>query len=270
MQTAVGAAMNVSTTAKNRLRKCDLHFGIVPILSPLGDELQLTLTQQNSTGNIHTGRVVIGIADVIGAWSLFGNSPGRTRFEFAVFQDREIDVAPVHVGEIHADALTNFVGVDWIRQMACLSPFDFLDVNAGARVSTIGRSWQRRDLAAFTPQVWLARVVVVRQANGGTVFNDFAKVAAKLQPRRIVTVVVVDLVAGKEEYINILLFYIVDDVIMWEPDMVIPSKKTASNTSSCIDVTGEAGYRNRFLVNGVLADGPLKVVGVRRALPRIL
>ena len=80
---------------------------MTPVLSPLVDELQLPITQQNHPLNVNAGRVIVGVSDVVWSRSLFGHSTCRTCFEFAVFQDREVDVAPVEIREIDSDPLAD-------------------------------------------------------------------------------------------------------------------------------------------------------------------
>ena len=195
VQTTVGTAVNVGTAAKDSLRERDFHIGVAPILSPLVDELQLAIAQQNRTRNIYAGWIIVWVLNVIGTRSLLGNSTRRAGLEFAVLQDREVDVAPIQVGVIDTDALADLVRIGGIRQVAGLGAFHLLDIDTGLGISTIGSTGQRRYLSALAPEVRLADVVIIRQTNRGTVLDDRPEVTTELEPRRVVTVVVVDLVA---------------------------------------------------------------------------
>ena len=165
MQSTVGVAVNVGTTAEDRLRKCDFHLCIVPVLSPLIEEIQLSLAKQNCAIDINAGRIVIRVANVVGARPLFGHSARGTGLEFAVFQNGKVDIAPIQVGEIDANALTNFSRIHRIGKMAGLGAFDFLDIDARLGVATVGSATERRNLSAFTPQVGLPDVMVIGQTN---------------------------------------------------------------------------------------------------------
>ena len=46
-----------------------------------------------------------------------------------------------------------------------------------------------------------------------TVFDDVTKVASKFQPSRVVSIVVVNLVAREEQHVGVDLFNIVDQVL---------------------------------------------------------
>ena len=97
--------------------------------------------------------------------------------------------------------------------MTCLGALHFLHVDSGARITSVRGAFQSRDLSTFTPEVGLAGIVVIGKAEGGAIFDDIAKVTAKLQPPSIVLKVIVNLVTGKEEYIDISSLYVVYNVL---------------------------------------------------------
>ncbi len=143
--------------------------------------------------------------------SLFGHSACGAGFEFAVFQDGKVDVAPIQIGEIDADPLADVTRVDGVWQMAGLCAFHLFNIDSRLGVTTVRRSAQRGDLSAFAPDVRLANIVIVRQTYRGAIFDDVAKIPAELEPGGIVAVVVVDLISRKEEYIRIDSIDVVDD-----------------------------------------------------------
>ena len=213
MQSTVGVAVNVGTTAEDRLRKCHFHFCIVPVLSPIIEKIQLSLAKQDRAIDINAGRIVIRVANMVGARSLFGHSACGTGFKLAVFQNGKVDIAPIQVGEIDTNALTNLSRIDRIGKMAGLGTFDFLDIDPGLGVATVGSATERRNLSAFTPQIGLPDVMVIGQTNGRTVFDDVTKVASKFQPSRVMSIVVVNLIAREEQHVGVDLLNIVDQVL---------------------------------------------------------
>ena len=111
METSVCRAVNVSASTENRGRKSNFHIGVTPVFSPLVDEFELVGAKENRSFNIHAGRIVIRIANVIRTWPLLGNSAGRSGFELAVFENRKIDVTPVEIGIPNPNALTDRPGI---------------------------------------------------------------------------------------------------------------------------------------------------------------
>ena len=76
--------------------------------------------------------------------------------------------------------------------MACLSTFNFLDIDSRLGVATVCSATERRNLSAFSPQIGLADVMVIRQTNRRKVFDDLTKIASEFQPCRVVSIVVVN------------------------------------------------------------------------------
>ena len=67
----------------------------MPVLSPVTEEVELSLTKQDRPSHVDTGRIVIRIPNMVGARSLFGNSTRWTGFKFAVLKYSEIDITPI-------------------------------------------------------------------------------------------------------------------------------------------------------------------------------
>ena len=63
--------------------------------------------------------------------------------------------------------------------------------------------------SAFAPKVALVDIVIVRDGDGGAVFDDFAKVLTEFQPEFVVLFVIVHLVAREEEDIRVYCLYVV-------------------------------------------------------------
>ena len=103
----------------------------------------------------------------------------------------------------------------WVRRIgkvAGLRALNLLDVDPGPGVAAVGSATQGRDLAAFTPEVRLAGVMVIGQAEGRPVPDNLTEIAAELEPGGVVPVVVVDLVPREEEDVGIDLLHVRDDV----------------------------------------------------------
>ena len=103
--------------------------------------------------------------------------------------------------------------IHWVGEVAGLGSLDFLDVDSRLPVTTVGIAAKRRDLSAFTPPIGLPHVMVIGQTDSRAVFDNVTKVTSKLQPRRVVSIVVVNLVAGKEQHVGVDFFDIVDQVL---------------------------------------------------------
>ena len=95
--------------------------------------------------------------------------------------------------------------------MPSLLALDHVDVFGRVEIST---AWSGRigglD-AAFTPEVGLADIMVIRDRNGWTVAHNITELHAKLKPARGVLSVVVSLVAREEENVRILRDEVLND-----------------------------------------------------------
>jgi hypothetical protein len=100
---------------------------------------------------------------------------------------------------VHADAALHRRRIVGVGQVARLSALDHAHAVGVLEVASIMAGWRVRLLAALLPQVGLAHIVVVGNGDRRTIAQDGAEVATEPQPGLVVTVVVVDLVAGEEQ-----------------------------------------------------------------------
>ena len=244
VETSVSAAVNVCASAEDGRGEGDFHVGVGPVLGPAVEEVELAITEKDSTFNVDAGGIVFRIEDVVRTRALLGDASGRAGLELAVFENGKVDVAPVQVGEPDSDALANGLGRDRIGEVTGLGALHFLDVFAGTGVSTVGGTAEGRDFTALSPEVGLTGVVVVRQAEGGAVFDDLAEVATEFEPGGVVLVVIVNLVSREEEDVDVSLLHVFDDVFAGDV------------TSVCgLDgISGEAGNHDFLFVDRVLAN----------------
>ena len=139
----IGAAMDVGAAAEDGLRKDDFHFRLTPILNPLLKEVELPLTKQDGSFDVYTCRVIIRVPDMVRPRALLGDSTGRAGLEFSIFDEGEIDIAPIQVGVPDTDPLVDLMRINGIGQMARLCAFHFLDVNRGSGVTAVRRATER-------------------------------------------------------------------------------------------------------------------------------
>ena len=104
MEATTDPAMNMSPSAKDRLRKSHFQIRIRPILSPFVKEFELSIPQKPGLGNVDRLGIVIWVENVIGPRTLFRNDSRGSGFEFTVFDDRKADPSPIQFGVVGSDS----------------------------------------------------------------------------------------------------------------------------------------------------------------------
>lgn len=108
--------MDMGAAAEDGLREGHFHVGAAPVPGPIFHKCELALTEKLGAFDIHAGRCVIRVLNVIRAGPLLGDPTRRSSLELAVLEHGEVDPAPVEVGEPYVDVLadktsqTNFLG----------------------------------------------------------------------------------------------------------------------------------------------------------------
>ena len=195
MEPATCVSMNVGSPTEDGRREGSLHFDAIPLLGPLIEKRKLAISEKEGSFDVDTGGVIVRIQNVVGTRSLFGNASRWACFELPIFKDCEIDAAPVEAVEPISDTLSDGVWIDRIGKVTGLGSLDFLNVNPGSGIASIGGSFEGGDFSALTPEVGLSRVVVVRKAQRRAILDDLSKVPSKIEPGCIVALVVVNLIS---------------------------------------------------------------------------
>ena len=126
--------------------------------------------------------------------------------------------------------------------MEGLAALDHVDKGCRIHEATIrGALGALGCLAALAPEIAVAVIVVIEQADGGAVLDDVSKLDPVLQPAVGVLIVVVGLVPGEEDQVRIERVQVFDQVGTLVDGFIIGG------------IAGSGGHRNRCLVTGVLA-----------------
>ena len=95
-------------------------------------------------------------------------------------------------------------GIIGIRQVVSLAALHHVDKGSGIHVTAVrGSLFASGCLAALTPEVTVADVMVIGKAHGRAVFEKLGKLNTVLKPAEGVLIMVVGLVTSKEDQIRI-------------------------------------------------------------------
>ena len=191
--------MHVNGAAKGGGGKNALHFRLGPVLPPVAEKFFLTRPEQLQTGKVHGLRVVGGIVDVIGARSHLRDFAERAALELAIFENGKVHSANPQAGKIHRDAALDGRGIDGIGQVPGLLALHLVHVVHGVEVAPVGAIGSQTLLAVLAPEIAVAHIVIVRDADARTVAQDVAELQAELDPADRVLGVAVGLVPGEEK-----------------------------------------------------------------------
>ena len=240
------ALRNVRRVAEDGLGQHHLEVGASPVLTPRLEELLLPRPQQLQAGQVQRLGIVVGVGHPVRTRRELGLELQRTVWaglELAVFENGEADAAPVQHGEIDADAALDGRGIHRVGQMPRLGALDGLHVFDRHEITAVIAGGVRGHLAAGAPEVALADVVVVGNADHRAILDDLAELAAEEQPGAQVVHMVVNLIAREEEQVGILGLEIGDEIGL--------------ETAVLIGVTGERGHDDLAFANGIGADAAL-------------
>lgn len=207
--------MDVDGAAEGGLTQDDFEIGSSPVLSPVVEEFQLTVTEELEALHIDGLAVIFGVVDMVGARAHFGNGALRAGFELTVFKDGEGNAGVGQVGEVNTDSAFDGLWINRIGEVPGLLALDHVDILGGVEISTAGAGLGGGFNAFFTPEVRLADVVVVGDGNGGAVAHDVAELHAELKPAGGVLGVVIGLVSSEEEEVGILFDEVLEDQRAW-------------------------------------------------------
>ena len=114
-QALVATAVHVDGTAEGGGGEHAFHFcALAVVLAPLVEEGFLAFAEEFEAGEIDGFGIVGGVVDVVGAGAHLGDFASGAAFEFAVFEDGEVDTAKEHAGEINGDIASHVCGIDGV------------------------------------------------------------------------------------------------------------------------------------------------------------
>ena len=242
-EAVVGLAVDVNRPGEGSLRKDRFHLRAGPVLSPLIEKLQLSLAEKNEAGEIDGAAVVGRVVDVIGARAHFRDFPLRAGLELPVFEDGEINFPDTQACEVYGDPAIDGLRVIGIRKMPGLLPLHHIHILRSIEIASCRSGRSFGNFSAFSPEIGLADVVVVRDRDRGAVLCQLAIAKAPFDPAGGVLRVMIGLVSGEKENIRILRKKVLPDV------GTVPLGPAR--------ITGEARHDDLVFVDRVPADQSL-------------
>ena len=106
---------------------------------------------------------------MVGPWPHLRDFARWAALKFAILQHSEVHTADGDAREINADVAIHGRGIRAVRQMPRLLALHLVDVLHWKLVAPVGATREGRVFAALTPDVAMADIVVVRDANSGPV-----------------------------------------------------------------------------------------------------
>ena len=132
--------------------------------------------------------------------------------------------------------------------MPGLLALDLIDVGDGVAEAAVGIAFDAGLFAALAPEVAVADVVIVWDADGGAVADDVAELEAELDPAGGVLGVAVGLITAEEEDIGVLSAEVVDDF--------------GAGADGSAGVATHVGDDDDVFVHGIAADEAFELGGL--------
>ena len=93
MEAIVDTSMKMSAATKSGLGEHGFHAHAITLIGPSGEKFFLSCTEELQTWGIDDFGIILRIENMIGAWAFHRMPTERPGFEFAIFENGEVDAA---------------------------------------------------------------------------------------------------------------------------------------------------------------------------------